>query len=388
MGPREYRAERSARPKHSSEHRREAPSRHEGAKIAALFLVLLSFFNGGCRTLPSHSVPVLPAPVTRFPPGKPGMVRLPVRVTFPSGGNVLRHLGNLFKGGLQQLMPDPQDLPGLHLKAHIGDLWTTMQKPIFLDKDLWLLIQPETLSIGMMRTDLKRASTLHSVLEMTAKPEIIFGPEPLTTLSAMPPLEKFQPGPGIFQVIGNTKISYKEINQYFRDPRLKLAGMVLPGSGDRKATLESIRLYGSGGKVIVEVRLHYNPLIVNFEGEAAKLTVYLRGTPRYLPKKETFYMPDLDYDIKSSDLMVQIADWLLKSDFRDQLRKAAQIPIGRNMEVVKGKISKALNRPLGPYAQLHAQVNSFKVLDGFADNEGIEVRLSLQGTASLEVVWN
>jgi hypothetical protein len=85
--------------------------------------------------------------------------------------------------------------------------------------------------------------------------------------------------------------------------------------------------------------------------------------------------------------MVQIADLVLKSDFRNALRKAAQIPIGKNMEVVKDKINKALNRPLGPYANLHSQVNSFKVLDGFADNDGLVVRLSLEGTATMEVIW-
>jgi hypothetical protein len=204
----------------------------------------------------------------------------------------------------------------------------------------------------------------------------------------MPPLRKYQPGPGNFQAMSNTRISYQEINQYFKDPRLKIIGMVLPGSGDRKLTLEGIRLYGSGGQVVVEVKVHYNPLIINLGGKPAKLTVYLRGTPRYRPKGQVFDMPDLDYDIKSSDLMVQIADMVLKSDFRNALRKAAQIPVGNNMEVVKGKINKALNRPLGPYAQLHAQVNSFKVLDGFADNEGLDVRLSLKGTATLEVIWN
>jgi hypothetical protein len=273
------------------------------------------------------------------------------------------------------------------METHIGDLWATMQKPIYLDKDLWLLIRPRDLSIGMARADLKRAATLHSVLEMTASPEIIFGPEPETTAAPMPPLRKYKPGPGNFQAMSNTRISYKEINQYFVDPRLKIIGMVLPGSGDRKVTLEGIRLYGSGGKVVVEVKVHYNPLIINFEGEPAKLTVYLRGTPRYLPKKQVFDMPDLDYDIKSSDLMVQIADLVLKSDFRNALRKAAQIPIGKNMEVVKDKINKALNRPLGPYANLHSQVNSFKVLDGFADNDGLVVRLSLEGTATMEVIW-
>jgi hypothetical protein len=263
-----------------------------------------------------------------------------------------------------------------------------MQTPIFLDRGLWLLIRPETLSVGMMRTDLKRASTVHTVLEMTAEPEILFGPKPLSTPAGMPPLQRFQPGPGMFEVMSNTRISYKEANQYFQDPRLKLIGMVFPGTGGQKLTLEGIRLYGSGGQVIVEVKLQYNPLVLNLGSKPAKLTVYLRGTPRYLPQEQMFDMPDLDFDIKSSDLMVEVADWLFKSDFKNQLRRIAKLPIGPKLDVIKAKIDKALNRPLGHFTRLHTQVNSFKVLDGFADNEGIEVRLSLEGTATLEVTWN
>ncbi len=353
-----------------------------------LLILLLPVFSMGCATFPSHYVPVLPPPVRSFPAVKPGLVRLPVDIIFPSGGDLVQHLANLVKGGLRQLVPDLYNTPGLNLKSHVGDLWARMQVPIFLDKDLWLMIQPETLCIGTMRTDLKRVSTLHTVLEMTAEPEIVFGPEPVTHPVEIPPLGHFQPGPGVFQAITNTRISYEEANLYFKDPRLKLIGMVFPGTGERKLTLEGVRLYGSGGQVIAEVKLNYNPPIINFTGKPAHLTVYLRGTPRYLPQLRMFDLPDLDYDIKSSDLLLQIADWIFKSDFKNQLRKIAVLPVGVKLDVIKGKIDKALNRPLGPFARLQTQVTSFRVLDGFADNEGIEVRLAIQGAATMEVLWN
>jgi hypothetical protein len=186
----------------------------------------------------------------------------------------------------------------------------------------------------------------------------------------------------------NTRVSYQEANQYFRDPRLKLNGLILPGTGERKLTLKGIRLYGSGGKVVAEVKLEYNPPIINFTGKPAKLTVYLKGTPRYRPKQRVFDLPDLDYDIKSNDLLVQVADFIFKSDFKNEIRKIARLPIGLKMDLVKGKMNKVLNRPLGRFTRLHTQVNSFDVLDGFADNEGIEVRLAIKGTATMEVIWN
>jgi hypothetical protein len=358
------------------------------ARVLSLFLILTAFLTVGCAGIPRHRVDILPSPVRNFPPVKAGVVRLPVEITFPGGGDIFRHASNLFKGGLKQLAPDMWKMPGLNLKSHMGALWAEMQVPILLDDGLWLLIRPETLSVGMMRTDLKRASTAHTVLEMTARPEIVFGPKPFTSPRLMPALSRFKPGPGTFRAMTNTRVSYAEANQYFRDPRLKLIGMVLPGTGERKLTLEGIRLYGSGGKVIAEVKLHYNPPIINFTGKPAKLTVYLRGTPRYLPKERVFDLPDLDFDIKSNDLMLQVADWIFKSDFKNELRRIARLPIGPKMDVIKGKMNVALNRPLGRFTRLHTQVNALKVLDGFADNEGVEVQLAVQGTATMEVIWN
>ena len=355
-----------------------------GKTVGGLILLILS---AGCASVPSNYVAVLPPPAFSFPPAKPGLVRLPVDIIFPSGGNMVRHFANLIKGGLRQLMPGVKGAPGLNVKSHIQDLWWQMETPIYLDQGLWLMIHPQTLSVGEARTDLKRVSTLHTFLEMTAEPEIIFGPEPLFNLTPSPRLGKFHRGPGIFRAISNVHISYAEANQYFRDPRLKLKGMVLPGTGERKVTLEGIRLYGSGGRVVVEVKLHYHPPLISL-GKPAHLTIYFRGTPHYRPKTQVFDMPDLDYDVKSSDLMVQVADMLFKSEIRDQLRKIAVMPIGGKMEIIRGKINTALNRPLGKFARIQTQVNYFRVLGGYADNEGIEVRAAIQGSADLEVIWN
>jgi hypothetical protein len=349
-------------------------------------LLILSMLTVGCAGT-SYEVKVLPVPERTFPPNEPALIRLPVVLLFPSGGEVVHHITDFFKNGLRPKMDVPITLPGSHLKFSITDIWEKIQEPIFLDKGIWLLIRPQSLSLGSVRADPRDILTAHAGLETTANPEVIFGPEPLTSPKPLPKLGKFIPGPPTFQAVSNTFISYKEANQHLKDPRLKLIGMALRGTG-QKVTLDGIRMYGSGGQVVVEVKLHYQPLIINLGSKPAKLTVYLKGTPHYLPKEQEFDLPDLDYDIKSSDLMVQMADLMFKGDFRKQLRKIARLPIGPKMEELKGKIDLALNRKLGPFTRLSARVDSLKILDGLADNEGIVVRVEIKGSAALDVTWN
>jgi hypothetical protein len=309
------------------------------------------------------------------------MLRLPVVVTFPQGGGVFQHMANLVKAGIKDVAQETI------LKSSMKALWAKMESPIRMDNGLWLMIRPQSLSVGKMRTDLKQASTLHAVLELVASPEILFGPKPLITPVEMPPLQPFQPGPGIFQAMTNTHIDYEDANRYFRDPRMNIIGKVLPGTGDRKLTIKGLRLYGSSGQVIVEAKLDYNPPVINMTSKPAHLTLYLRGTPRYLPKRRVFDLPDLEYDIKSDDLILQVADFVMKSEFKNQLRRVAIVPVGAKMDILKAKMNKMLNRSMGRYTHVRTQVNSFEVLDGYADNKGLEVRVSLKGTATLEVIW-
>ena len=115
---------------------------------AGLFLVSLLLLAAGCATVPPHAVPVLPAPVTSFPPTKPGLVRLPVVIIFPTGGDVFQHLANFFKGGLKQIVPDLRGIPvlrknsvnkegSLSLKSHaftnIGFLIELLQE-LYIDQ--------------------------------------------------------------------------------------------------------------------------------------------------------------------------------------------------------------------------------------------------------------
>ncbi len=351
-----------------------------------LLLLTLSFFAAGCAGT-SYEVKVLPVPERVFSPNEPALIRLPVVLLFPSGAEVVHHVTDFFKNGLRPKMDVPITSPGIHLKFSITDIWEKIQKPIYLDKDIWLLIRPQTLSLGSVRVDPRNILTARAGLETTANPELIFGPEPLAVPRPLPRLGKFIPGSPTFQAVSNTFISYKEANTHLKDPRLKLIGMALKGTG-QKVTLDGIRMYGSGGQVVMEVKLRYEPLIINLGSKPAKMTVYLKGTPHYLPKEQEFDLPDLDYDIQSSDLMVQMADLMFKGDFRKRLRKIARLPIGLRMDKLKAKIDLALNRPLGPFVRLSAHVVSLKVLDGLANNEGIVVRLSIRGTAALDVTWN
>ncbi|HTA76811.1 MAG TPA: DUF4403 family protein [bacterium] len=354
-------------------------------QLKRVFLpIFLAVILSGCGTL----APRARVPMRSFPPSQPSVVRLPVEIVFPSGGDVFQHAANFLKAGVRQLLPNMYTMSGLDIKPRVTDLWEKMQEPIFLDKGVWLLIRPETLSIGIMPIEPGQLLTAHTVLEMSANPEVVFGKKPNTIKKVVPQLSFFKSGPPVFEAVSNVKMSYAEANNYLHDPRLNILDRLVPGSGERKLRIKDIHLSGSDGQVVVRVKVEYSPPIINLGDKPAKMTIYLRGTPRYRPDKQMFDLPDLNFDIKTSDFLVQMANWIFNSDIKNELRKAARLPVGPKVDQIKARLDVVLNRQLGPFAKLVTHVDSFKVLDGFADDKGIELRVSLRGRALMQVKWN
>jgi hypothetical protein len=272
------------------------------------------------------------------------------------------------------------------IEPRAKEVWAQIQEPIFLDKGIWFLLQPRSMSVGQIHLNPLRPQTVETVFQMTAYPEILFGPKPSTQKSSLPPLSRFEEGPGGFYAVSNLLISYPEAGQLIRDLHTGIIGHVFKETGDRKLKITGLRFYGSGGKVVVEVELQYNP-IVNLSDKPAEMTAYLVGTLHYFPKSRMFELPDLDFDVKTGDLLVQVAEWIFKSDIRNLLRQKARIPVGPKLDDLKQKLSDALNRPLGDRLHLATQVNSFRVMEAFADNEGMKARVALDGEAHLNVDW-
>lgn len=266
------------------------------------------------------------------------------------------------------------------------DVWEQIQDPIYLDKGIWFVLQPKTVSVGPVRLDPRHPQTVQTEFQMIAYPKILFGPKPEPPKSSLPPLMPFQKGPEGFHAVSNIFISYAEAVQLIQDFHMGIVGHVFKETGDRKLKITGLKLYGSGGKVVARVDLQYNP-ILNLSDKPAEMTVYLLGTLKYRPDARVFTLPDMDYDIKTSDLLVQFGDWIFRSDIRKLLRQKARIPVGPKLDGLRKTLSEALNRPLGERLDLRTDVRDFRVLEAFADNEGMKARVALNGTAALNVQW-
>ena len=109
------------------------------------------------------------------------------------------------------------------------------------------------------------------------------------------------------------------------------------------------------------------------------------GTPRYDVASNELYVPDLDYDIGSTALLVQGLEWVKHDDVRGFITKNARWPVGNVIQTGKEQLQKGLNRDLAPGVHLSAEVNQVEGLSVRALRTAMRLRAQADANARLTI---
>lgn len=291
----------------------------------------------------------------------------------------------LLRKGTDKFNDDLKNVSDMEKK--FKEVWDELQEPLPIGDGVWLQVFPHHLSIGDTRLipDPKNPR-METVFELYAVPRVIIGGKPETKKVKLPPLQPYIKGGEGFHITTNLKIKFDQVNKLLMAPKTGLVNMSLPGGEDYNVHLTSIRIYGSGEKIVVEAGIDYSPLM-NLSKKPAHMLVYLVGTPTYHEKTQTIDFPDMDFDVKSSDFLVQMAVSLDAGGIRDELRKHAVIPIGDDLDKLRAELNKMMNRPLGPHVILKTTISTLKMQEAYVSDYGIEGRVAIGGDAAVNLVW-
>jgi len=318
----------------------------------------------------------LEAPNFDEAPEAPGNTLAAEESDVKKGERLLRKGTSKFHEGLKR---------STNIREQAREIWKELQEPIRMAEDTWLQIKTDKVSVGSYRLipDAK-SPRLETVFEIYAQPNVIIGQEPSLEKNELPPLSEYQPGPEGFHIETNLKISFHEVNKLLIDPKTGILNKALPGNGNHHLKITNISVYGSGGQLVVEAQVDYDT-VLGLSGKQAQLTIYLVGTPTYHEDTQLIDFPDMDFDIQTNDFLVQMAEFIAGSSIRDELRKKAVVPVGKNLDDLQQQLTKLLNRPLGRYARLHTTITSLKMEEAFVSDYGLEGRVALDGDAGVDL---
>jgi predicted small lipoprotein YifL len=272
-------------------------------------------------------------------------------------------------GLTSQLPMIDRKIAGVDLKGHVAVWWAMLSKPIQLAPEVWIVLAPERLSIGKVRGQSK---VLTVPVSLDAHPTIVTSRiEPVVAVLAVPPLGRDSATDG-YHIVMDGVVDYGTAS---RELTAALSAKSFTQSG-HTVSISSVAIIPQA-----KGRLGVSAV---FAGDA-KGTVHLSGTPRIDHAHDMIVVPDLDFDLRTDNPLLQSYSWLKSDALRTELRSRARI--GTAPVLVRGKtlLLEGLNRKIGDALTLTATVDSVAVLGLFVTRDGMIVRAEARGQAGVSV---
>jgi hypothetical protein len=246
--------------------------------------------------------------------------------------------------------------------------WKILAEPIELEDQLWLELRPISIVRGPITGE---GDVVRVDANLQAVPRIFLGDRPPDWARPLPDL-------GTDDVEGALDILIEGAAEYDVGSEIltaALSGSSVEAAGQR-LELERIEVSGiGGGRMALEVQV---------TGDLAG-RLFLVGTPSFDPASGEVSVPDLDFSVATSSLLVSGASRALHRQLVTFLRNQARWPVADAMSWVAEKLGEGLNRELAEGVRLDGRVYDVGIIGVEARTERLVVQAKGSAEANFSV---
>ncbi len=224
----------------------------------------------------------------------------------------------------------------IDIKKMMTDVWKNIQVPVRITDDypLWVKITPlEIRMIPIQASDGNLQLTfglrsLSEVFYMEKQPSYKIN-EQLPEIRVTSKLEDE------FSVNLLTDIPFTVINSLAKKELINYT----ISQGRYTVKLEDIYLYGNGDQLVVAAEV----------SGSIRGTIYFTGKPVFDKERSVIKINDLDFDVRTKNVLVRSAGWLFHNGFLQAVQSRLEFPVGDQLKDVRKQVQSALdeNRQMG-----------------------------------------
>lgn len=242
--------------------------------------------------------------------------------------------GQVMKGLKEELDAAKKDLDKQYsvvdLRPRIQQLWNQLSQLYSLYGLGWLQLNPERLRINNLFI---RQDSLHLYLGLTARPVIRFE-KPAETSRPLPNLGPASRQQG-FSLFLDAVLHYDTLTALMNENAMGQQFDFKKGFIRKKFIIDSCRVAGSGEDKLL-IRVHFSG--------TNRGVFLLTGRPAYDTAKKLLEVQDIDFDIKSKNLLLGSADWLFDKKITRQIAQYARFEMASYIDSAKATLASQLNR--------------------------------------------
>ncbi|MBI5858070.1 MAG: DUF4403 family protein [Sphingobacteriales bacterium] len=257
------------------------------------------------------------------------------------------------------------------LKPKFQQVWDQLNKVYNIYGLGWLKINPQKVRINNLYS---KNDSLNIFLGLTAKPVISFE-RPVEQNSWVPNIGTFGRKSG-FTIFMDAVLSYDSLSNILNQ---QLAGRefeIKKFLFKKKFIIDQCKVYGANSEKLI--------IKLNFSGTNEGV-IYLLGKPVYNKEKRTIEVTDIDFDIKSKNLLLGSADWLFDKKITKEISKNSAFDCSAFIDTAKTNINRQLNQEWVKGVRSYGNISDIKLIGIYPMQQYLVLRSNCSGDLSVKI---
>jgi hypothetical protein len=254
------------------------------------------------------------------------------------------------------------------LRPKLQQVWDQLNKVYNLYGLGWLQINPSKIRITNL---FAKNDSLNINIGLSAKPIISFE-KPQEHLTIVPNISDFSYHPG-FNIFLDAILNYDSLSNIvtsqLKDKRFDL-------TSTKYIIIKDCTLYGMDNENLI--------IKVNFEGSEKGL-FYLTGKPSYDLTTKTIELKDLDFDIRSKNMLLKTAEWLFSRRIINELKKYSRFDLSTYIGTAITTVNQQLNKEWIKGIQSIGKMEEIKIANVYPLREHLVIRSNCSGSLAIKV---
>jgi len=257
----------------------------------------------------------------------------------------------------------------MNLRPQFQKLWDGLNTVYPIYNYGYLQVNPEKIRISRFHAV---KDTLYLTAGISARP-IVSQIKPRNLQTVVPDISDFSEKKG-FNIYVDAYLQYDSlgriVNEQVKNKRIELEQF------GKYIIIERCEIYGADKEKLV--------LKVDFSGSESG-TFYLTGTPEYKAEKKVLVINNLDFDIKTRDLLVKSAKWMFNRKILQGLQPYTRFELGPYEQDILNRINQQLNREIYSGVKMSGKVDLITLKKIYPFKDMLVVRFNSAGNIGIQV---
>lgn len=260
----------------------------------------------------------------------------------------------------------------INIRPYVLKAWETASQPFLISEEYktWLKVTPLDISMAPLVTVNK---VIQSTINLKVITETNLGEKPIITKSPLPNLKIAPQKESTFDMAILNEVPYVEATAIAK--KMFVGQKYEFQDGKFKTEILGIDIYGSEDKLVIKA---------DMKG-SVKGTIFMKGIPVYDSTKKMIVLSNLDYDLKTKNVLVKAANWMIEGKLAKMFESKFGMPLTDLMKMAKTNVEETLSKPLSKGIKMDGEIQEIMPNKIYLTPTSMVIVVKTKGKLSLKI---